>query len=156
MYQKNPSLMGFYSLFVCCLSEGNKCKAKALNKWNYSTSAVQSNCCSPSQLLSPHTYLAHISSAPWPIYKFDTFFISSFSSHALLYMQKGSGCFILREMWLGRVGWGEAEPWMTCGAQRHQERYRGRVLERGSGSYWLPSQCLDPGINIQTQEWGMS
>lgn len=57
-------------MFVCCLSEGNKGKARVLNKWNYGTSAVQLSGCWPSQLLSPHTYLAHISSVPCPIYKF--------------------------------------------------------------------------------------
>lgn len=78
--RKKSSLLRFFSLFVCCLSEGNKGKARALNKWNYGSSAVQSSDCLPSHLLSPHTYLAHISSVPCPFYKFHT------SLHQLVFL----------------------------------------------------------------------
>lgn len=95
----------------------------------------------------------HISPLPpVPSINLTPVFISSFFSHALLYMQKGFGCFMLREMWLGRVGLGKQNPGWAVELMRHQVRYRGRVTKRGRGSHRLLSKCLDSGINIQTQD----
>lgn len=78
-----------YWAFIPCLSVAF---VKAINKWNYGTSAVQSNGFLPSQLLSPHTYLAHISSASCPVDKFNT------SLHQLLFLP----CLVLhvKRIWV--------------------------------------------------------
>lgn len=93
--------------------------------------------CLLSQFLSPGSYLACI--FPTPIHKFERpVFTSSFSSLALLYTQKESACFPLREMcsWQGWIRGSRTlgSLWSSGDVSRDTEQGA-----REKKSHWLPS-----------------